>query len=117
MWVIVVPSLIGIFGMIFVRILVAVTQFVARRLFGGEGTSSELFSLYAAMDSPARLIAGLVGLLSLIIPLIGYLGWAVSIYELVLLAIAAKAINRFSWSKAIIAACPAIALQICSLFL
>ena len=115
MWVIVVPSLIGILGMIVVRILVAVTQFVASRLLGGEGASSELFYIYAAMDSPARLIGGIIALLSLIAPLIGYLGWAVSIYELVLLAIAAKAINRFSWSKAILAASPAIALQICNL--
>jgi hypothetical protein len=112
MWVIGAPSLIGILGMIFVRVLVAVTQIVASRLLGGKGTSSELFYIYAAMDSPARLLGGIIALLSLIVPPIGYLGWAVSIYELVLLAIAAKAINRFSWSKGVIAAVPAIALQI-----
>lgn len=114
-WLLSGPLLMGIVWMLSVRILVAITQFVASKLLGGEGTSSELFYIYAAMVSPARLISGIIALLSLIVPLIGYLAWALSIYELALLAIAARAINRFGWSKAIIAALPALALQICGL--
>lgn len=44
-----------------------------------------------------------------------YRRWVVVIYDLVLLAIATKVINRFSWSKAVIAVFPAIAFQICNL--
>ena len=104
------PVALGILTPVFVRIGVAVTHFIARSLLQGEGTTAGLFFYAAAVLSPGTLIGGLIALVSMDLPSLGYLGIISQLYQTALLVIAVKAIYGLGWAGAVIALLPYILL-------
>lgn len=75
----------------------AVTQFVASA-FGGKGTFSDLFYAIAAFYSPYMLISGVLS----IIPFVNIcLSLPLAVYALCLGLLSLKAVNQFSWGRAV----------------
>jgi hypothetical protein len=72
---------------------------LAARLLGGSGTHREFVYSYAAFSAPLYVIRALVGLLAAG-PIFGY---AIMIYEILLTAMALRAVNRFGWPRAVVA--------------
>jgi len=74
----------------------AVTQFAAR-LLGGSGTQAKMAYVTSAYLAPLIFVVSLLS----IIPIVGFLAVLLYIYGIGLLVIAVKAVNRFSWRRAI----------------
>jgi len=86
----------GVLAVLGLMFSTAIIQLVAR-LFGGEGSFSQLFYTFAAFTTPITPISMLISA----IPLVNCLGIFVSIYTIVLQVIAIKAVNRFGWGAAV----------------
>lgn len=95
--------LVGVIGVLFFALVVAVIQWVAK-LFGGFGTFEKLAYAFAAIGAPVSLTTSALTLLSAI-PYIGLLfstlSFGVSIYAMVLQVMAVKGVNRFGWGPAV----------------
>jgi len=79
-------------------ITIGMVQWVANR-FGGEGQFDQLLYLFAAIISPIGIICSVV----IVIPVLNLLVFTISFFVMILLLIAIKAINKFSWGKSIAA--------------
>lgn len=80
----------------------AVTQFIAR-LLGGTGTYSQLVYAFAAYTAPITIVSSILGVLGAALPVLGFIfSPLLGIYSLVLNVMAVKAVNQFSWGKAIL---------------
>lgn len=94
---------VGVIGVLFFALVVAVIQWVAK-LFGGVGTFEKLAYAFAAIGAPVSLTTSALTLLSAI-PYIGLLfstlSFGVSIYAMVLQVMAVKGVNRFGWGAAV----------------
>jgi hypothetical protein len=86
----------GVFAVLGLMLSTAIVQLVAR-LFGGEGSFSQLFYTFAAFTTPITPISVLISS----IPFVNCLGIFISIYTIVLQVIAIKAVNRFGWGAAV----------------
>jgi hypothetical protein len=89
----------GIFAVIGLIIAGAVTQWIAGML-GGKGTFTKLVYAVAAYSAPFSLIAGVLGG----IPFVNFCIGIAGLYTIFLEIVAVKAVNRFDWGKAVIAA-------------
>ena len=74
-----------------------ITQFFAGAL-GGTGSYSKLVYAFAAYSAPLSVITGVIGA----IPLVNCLAIPLGFYGLALNVIANKAVNQFSWGRAIV---------------
>lgn len=72
--------------------------YVAARALGGVGSFEKLFSGYAAFQVPISLVTYPLSA----IPLVGFLGFFLGLYGLVLGVIANKVVMEYDWGKAII---------------
>jgi len=86
----------AVMGVVGLAISAGISQFFASAL-GGTGTYSKLAYAFAAYYAPLSLIIGLVSM----VPYLNCLAFPLSVYSLVLNVIANKAVNQFSWGKAI----------------
>lgn len=86
----------AILGVVGLMISAGITQFFASAL-GGTGTYSKLAYAFAAYFAPLSLITGLITA----IPYLNCLAFPLGVYGIVLNVIANKAVNQFSWGKAI----------------
>lgn len=80
-----------------------VTQWVAK-LFGGTGTFNKLAYVMGAISVPITLVSSIITPFSVITYLgivIGLLSFALGCYAIYLEVLAVKAVNQFSWGKAI----------------
>lgn len=93
----------AIFAVLFFAISTALVQWVAK-LFGGTGSFDKLAYAFSSFVVPYSVVASVMTLLS-IIPFVGILtgliGFALSIYVIVLEVLAVKAVNRLDTGKAI----------------
>lgn len=78
-------------------VLTGITQLIAGA-FGGTGTYSKLLYTTAAFSAPMAILTAVLGL----IPFVGCFNLVLGIYSIVLDVIAVKAVNQFSWGKAIL---------------
>ena len=86
----------AILGVVGLMISAGITQFFASAL-GGTGTYSKLAYAFAAYYAPLSIVTSLLSG----IPLINCLALPLGLYGIVLNVIANKAVNQFSWGKAI----------------
>jgi len=73
-------------------------NFFVSRLFKGTGTWEETVFLYTAVFFPITVVSSVLQM----IPIVQYLAYGLTIYNLVLNTIAIKTVNRFPWIKAIL---------------
>jgi len=94
---------IAIFSVIGFAVGVALVQWVAK-LFGGTGTFEKLAYAFSAITVPYSVVAAVLALFG-IIPFVGILtglvGFALSIYVIVLEVLAVKAVNNLDTGKAV----------------
>ena len=87
----------AVMSLIGLVISAGITQFFASAL-GGIGSYSKLVYAFAAYSAPLSLVTGVLGA----IPLINCLTIPTGLYGLALNVIANKAVNQFSWGRAIV---------------
>lgn len=93
----------GLLSVVFFALFVAIIQWIAK-LLGGTGKYEKLLYGFAAITVPITVVSSLLALLSAIPYVgicIGVISFGLSIYALVLQAMAVKAVNRFGWGQAI----------------
>jgi hypothetical protein len=73
-------------------------NFLVSRLFKGIGTWEEIVFLFTAVFFPITVVSVVLQM----IPIVQYLAYGLSAYNLVLNTIAIKTVNRFPWIKAIL---------------
>ena len=83
---------------VFMAISAAIHQLVAR-LFGGQGSFSQVFYAYSAFMTPINPVATLIGS----IPLVNCLGLFIWAYMIYLRILSVKAANRIGWGAASVA--------------
>jgi hypothetical protein len=83
---------------LFLALVVWVTQWIARRIFGGSGTYASMIYAMAAIWAPLTIVAILISG----IPYVKYLAYPLPIYTFVLGVMAIKAVNQISWKRAVI---------------
>jgi hypothetical protein len=84
-------------------VVVGIVQLLAK-MFGGRGTFDQLAYALAAIVTPFYLISGVFSLLSAIpfvVYCVGFLGFALLLYVIVLEVMAVKGVNQFGWGQAI----------------
>jgi hypothetical protein len=86
----------GLFAVLGLAIGAGITQVIASAL-GGEGNYSRLVYSFAAYIAPLSIISSVVAT----IPFVQLLGIPLGIYGIVLNVTAVKAVNNFSWGRAI----------------
>jgi pilus assembly protein Flp/PilA len=86
----------AVLGVVGLMISAGISQFFASAL-GGTGTYSKLAYAFAAYYAPLSIVTGLLTA----IPILNCLAFPLGIYGIVLNVIANKAVNQFSWGKAI----------------
>ncbi len=90
----------GAFVTLFAALGTALVQWFAK-LMGGEGNFDSLMYLYGGIAAPVSLISSVLN----IIPFVGGIfGSLLSFYSIYMQVVAVKAVNRFSWGKAVAAA-------------
>lgn len=94
-----------IISVIVFAVMTGITQAIASAL-GGTGTFSKLAYVWAAYAAPLSLVS--TGLS--IFPYVGFLTIPLGFYAIVLNVIANKAVNQFSWTKAIVSSVALLAL-------
>ena len=86
----------AILGVVGLMISAGITHFFASAL-GGTGTYSKLAYAFAAYYAPLSIVTSLLGA----VPYLNLLAIPLGLYGIVLNVIANKAVNQFSWGKAI----------------
>jgi len=86
----------AILGVVGLMISAGITQFFAGAL-GGTGTYSKLAYAFAAYYAPLSIVTSLLSA----VPYLNLLALPLGVYSIVLNVIANKAVNQFSWGKAI----------------
>ena len=86
----------AVMGVVGLMISAGISQFFASAL-GGTGNYSKLAYAFSAYYAPISIITGVLSA----IPFLNCLAFPLAVYSIVLNVIANKAVNQFSWGKAI----------------
>jgi hypothetical protein len=100
------PLIFAVLGLFGVALVTALVSFIASNLLGGKGSYAELIYLFAAVYSPLSILRGVVAGAVMFVPAAGQLYTAVLLYQWFLFAVAARAVQGFSWWRAILAVLP-----------
>ena len=90
------PPIGALLSMLGLMISAGITQAIASAL-GGTGTYSKLAYAFASYVAPLSIVTGLLGW----IPYCNLLSYALGAFGIVLNVMAVKAVNQFSWGKAV----------------